>query len=344
MNTKFREFLKNKKVLVTGGTGSIGSALVRSLVEHEPLEVRILSRDPLKQVALQNTLPHSSILRPVVGDMRDQERLASACEDIDIVFHAAAFKYVPQGESNPFEVIQTNIVGTQNLLSAVSKSPTISHFLMISTDKAVQPASVMGASKLLAERLVRSTHSGRGSKQKIFSVVRFGNVLGSSGSVLPLFREQMKRGEILVTHPEMTRFFMTIQDAVDLVFQATLLARGGDLFVHKMPVVSIKELAEACIKKYADRPVEIRSVGVRPGEKLHEFLITPEEALTTLETDNLFIILGASGEYNQALQEHWYPSAVPLKTEGYSTKLGRRLSPQEILELLERVESQTPYV
>lgn len=179
MDDAFREFIKGKSVLVTGGTGSIGSVIVRNLLSaYEPKIVRVLSRDTMKQVALQRVLKPGAPVRFILGDMRDAERMVMACEGIDVIFHAAAFKYVPQGEYNPFEVVQTNVIGTQNLITAALKTPSVRHFVMISTDKAVQPANTMGASKLLAERLVSAAHYIRGAKPITFATVRFGNVMG----------------------------------------------------------------------------------------------------------------------------------------------------------------------
>jgi len=335
-----QDFIKNKRILVTGGTGSIGSAIVRELLEYKPSVIKIFSRDPLKQSALENRFGNSPITS-IIGDIRDEKRLATACEDADIVFHAAAFKYVPQGEFNPFEVIQTNLLGTHNILSVAQASPTVSHFVLISTDKAVQPASVMGASKFLAERLVLAAHANRGKGRKIFAVVRLGNVLGSSGSVLPIFREQIVKGEIVITHKEMTRFFTTIRDAASFIVLAASQARGGDIFVPRMSAVLIKDLAEECIVRYGSgKSVSIRIGGMRAGEKLHELLVTPEEAISALETDNFFVI-PPSADYERAQKEEWYADARPFAAQGYTTRLAPRLSREEINRLLDRIESES---
>ena len=295
-----------------------------------------MSRDAAKQLELQNKLNNPPHVRFLVGDIRDADRIATACEDVDIIFHVAAFKHVPQGEYNPFEVIQTNIIGTQNILSTALKTPSVTHFVMISTDKAVQPVSTMGASKLLAERLVTGAHYMKGAKNKTFTTVRFGNVLGTSGSVIPLFQEQAKRGEITITHPEMTRFFMTTHDAVNLVLEALGLAKGGENFVLKMPALTIKDLAEVCAKRFSSSPVSIKISGIRPGEKLHESLLTSEEARSTVETDNLFIIIPQIEIGNIKFKEYTYPSSRPLVSEIYSTQKASHLSQKEIAMLLDR--------
>lgn len=335
-----QDFIKNKRILVTGGTGSIGSAIVRELLRFNPAAIKIFSRDPLKQSALESRFGNSSITS-IIGDIRDEKRLSTACEDADVVFHAAAFKYVPQGESNPFEVIQTNLLGTHNILSVAERSPAVGRFVLISTDKAVQPASVMGASKFLAERLVLAAHQNRGKNQKIFAVVRLGNVLGSSGSVLPIFREQIVKGEIVITHDEMTRFFTTIRDAAEFIVRAAFMAHGGDIFVPRMSAVLIKDLAEECIVRYgAGKSVSIRIGGMRAGEKLHELLVTPEEAISALETDEFFVI-PSQVDYERSQKEAWYQDACSFAAQGYTTRLAPHLSREEISRLLDRIDNES---
>lgn len=331
----FSEFIKDKKVLITGGTGSIGRVLVRELLRYSPAVIRVFSRDAAKQLEFQNELQNDRRVRFILGDIRDKERLLSVCEDVNVIFHAAAFKYVPQGEYNPFEVVQTNVDGTQNLISSALKTPSVTHFVMISTDKAVHPVNTMGASKLLAERLVSAAHYMKGKKNKVFTTVRFGNVLGTSGSVIPLFREQIKRGEVLVTHPEMTRFFMTVPDAVRLVFDASTIARGGEIFVLKMPALAVKDLADVFISKFALKPVSIKFSGIRPGEKLNEALLTAEEARSTLETDRMFIIVPQVETNDIFVKDYSYSGAKPLASVFYDTNLAPKLSKEEILKLLD---------
>ena len=339
---RFREFIIGKNILVTGGTGSIGRIIVKNLIECGPKVIRVLSRDTNKQIQLQSEIGPSSPVRFIVGDVRDLERILMACEDIDVIFHAAAFKYVPQGEYNPFEVVQTNVIGTQNLITAALKTPSVHHFVMVSTDKAVQPTNTMGASKLLAERLVSAAHYIRGSKPKVFTTVRFGNVLGTAGSVLPVFLDQIKKGAVVVTHPEMARFFMTTADAVRLVFAATTLAHGGEIFVLKMPMVKISDLAEVCVARFARRPTPITYGPIRPGEKIDELLLTSDEATAALETESMYIIVPRIEVGDIRFHDYTYPGARPITSHTYHTRTAPRLSPAEITELLNRVLADLP--
>lgn len=336
MERNFSEFIKGKTVLVTGGTGSIGRVLVKELARHEPRVIRVLSRDAVKQSELQAELGHPRNVRFLIGDLKDSERVLMACEDVNVIFHAAAFKHVPQGEYNPFEVIQTNVLGTQYLISAALKTPSVTHFVMISTDKAVQPMSVMGASKFLAERLVSATHYIKGKKDKVFTTVRFGNVLGTSGSVLHVFRAAAQKGEIVVTHPEMARFFMTVPEAVRLVCDAVMLARGGEVFVLKMPALAIKDLAEVCSRRFSGGKAVVKFGSIRPGEKLHEGLLSQEEARTALETDKLYIIVPQVETNDIYRKDYVYQGARPLASRIYETDKAPRMSKEEISALLDR--------
>ncbi len=338
MELNLSNLITNKRILVTGGTGSIGRVLVQELLQHDPKAIRILSRDIAKQSEFQNELKNNPKVRFLIGDIRDQNRVMMAAEEVDMIFHIAAFKYVPQGEYNPFEVVQTNVLGTQNLITAALKVPTVTHFAMISTDKAVQPISTMGASKLLAERLVTAAHYIKGAKQKTFVTVRFGNVLGTSGSVIPLFRKQMEQGRITVTHPDMARFFMTIPDAAKLVLSAVAIARGGEIFVLKMPALTIKDLAEVCVRRFSKTPVQINFSGIRPGEKMHETLLTTDEALHTLETNQLYIVLPQIEVGDIRFDNYTYYGAEQLKTHNYDTSMAPKLSHLEIESLLERAK------
>ncbi len=335
---ELHSFIRGKKILVTGGTGSIGSVIVRELLTFEPQVVRIFSRDAMKQLELQKTLARDEgRLRFILGDLRDKERLFSATENVNLIFHAGAFKYVPQGEYNPFEAIQTNVLGTQNVITAALQTPSVSHMVMISTDKAVAPTSTMGASKLLAERLMTAAHYIRGSKKTVFVTVRFGNVVGTVGSVVPLFREQAQQGkEITITDPRMSRFFMTIPDAVELVLTATQMARGGEIFVLKMPALRIADLAAVCASRYATPPARISVGTIRPGEKIHEALLTEDEARTALETDRHFIIVPQIAVGDIEFGGYSYEGARPLTSHTYRTEALPPLTEGEIAALLDR--------
>ncbi|WP_276282371.1 polysaccharide biosynthesis protein [Halorussus caseinilyticus] len=288
--------LENKQVLVTGGCGSIGSELVERLLDYEePAVVRVFDNDEAGLFDLKTTLD-SDRLRFLLGDVRDRNRLEMAMEDIDVVFHAAALKHVGLNEYNPFETVQTNALGTQNLIRAAMEE-NVEAFVTISTDKASNPTSVMGATKLLSERLTIAANTYKGEQNTEFGCVRFGNVFGSSGSVVPLFLDQISDGgPMTVTNREMTRFIMPIEEATDLVFDAYERMEGGETFVLKMPVFRLMDLAEAMRTEYAPQfgydpsEVEIHKTGKRPGERIHEKLISKDEIQQTIELDEMFVI------------------------------------------------------
>ncbi|MHA7579390.1 UDP-N-acetylglucosamine 4,6-dehydratase family protein [Paenibacillus vandeheii] len=287
---------KGKKILIIGGTGTIGSHLVRRLLEDEPDVIRIFSRDEHKQYEMAIELQaFSQKLRFLIGDVRDQKRLSRAMEGIDHVFHLAAMKHVPSCEYNPFEAVQTNVLGTQNVIQAALENNVIK-VLFTSTDKAISPTNTYGATKLTAERLISAAEYQKGSKNTIFSSVRFGNVMGSRGSVIPLFKKQiLENKEITITDPDMLRYMMTPSQAIELILQANEMASGGEVFVLKMPVIRIGKLAEAVIeivsKKYdIDKSIGIKCVGLRPGEKRYEELMTLDEQLIAIENEEMFII------------------------------------------------------
>jgi UDP-N-acetylglucosamine 4,6-dehydratase len=302
-DNEISELIKGKKILVTGGTGSIGSEIVRRLIKYNPNVIRIFSRDETKQFELGQELGNLENIRFLIGDIRDKERLNRAFEGIDIIFHAAAMKHVPACEYNPFEAVQTNVIGTQNVIDAALNAG-VEKVITISTDKAASPFNTMGVTKLLAEKLTIDAHNYKGDRRTVFSCVRFGNVMRSRGSVIPLFEKQIQKGgPITVTDPEMTRFMMTIPQAVDLVFKATKMARGGEIFIFKMPVVKLKDLAMTMIEKFApeygyiNENIEIKVIGIRKGEKMHEKLMMEEEVHFAYETDDMFIVI-PSEEYN----------------------------------------------
>jgi len=288
---------KDKKIMVTGGTGSIGSEIVRRVLKYNPKVVRILSRDESKQFELEQEIEDLENVRFLIGDVRDKDRLNRAFEDIDIVFHAAAMKHVPACEYNPFEAVKTNVVGTQNVIDAALDND-VGKVITISTDKAASPINTMGATKLLAEKLIIDANFYKGHRKTVFSCVRFGNVMGSRGSVIPLFEKQIQNGgPVTVTDPEMTRFMMTIPRAVDLVFKATKKAQGGEIFIFKMPVVRLGDLAKVMIEnlapRYGHKPkdIQIDTIGIRNGEKMYEHLMNEEEAWYAYETDDMFVVL-----------------------------------------------------
>lgn len=282
---------KGKTVLVTGGTGSIGSEIVRQLLKRDAAQVRAYSRDEHKQYELKQELNDPRV-RYLIGDVRDKERLDFAFRGVDICFHAAALKHVPICEYNPFEAVKTNVIGTQNVIE-VSVKHNLEKVISVSTDKAVAPESVLGASKLMAERLITAANISRGSTRTLFASVRFGNVLNSRGSVVPLWRAQIEKGgPVTITDKRATRFFMEIPQAVQLIFDAAALMKGGEIFVLKMPRRTIVEFAQELIGTYANgKKIDLSFVGLRPGEKLDEVLLTEDEFTHTIETDALYIVL-----------------------------------------------------
>ena len=287
-----KTLLKDKVVLVTGGTGTIGSEIVRQLISYRPQFIRILSRDEYKQALLRYKFREHDFIRYLLGDVRDLDRLRRAFEGVHIVFHAAALKRIESTEYDPLEAIKTNVLGTQNVVTATLESPTVERVVSISTDKAVNVTSTMGATKLLAERLVTWASFYRRVPHKTLCSVRFGNVLDSRGSVIPLWREQIKDGgPITLTHPEMRRFFMSIPNAVQLVLKAAVHATGGEIYALRMKSVLVQDLAEVMIEELAPqfghKPKDIKIVmtGAGAGEKLDEDLLAANEVERTFLVD-----------------------------------------------------------
>ncbi|WP_214480437.1 polysaccharide biosynthesis protein [Bacillus sp. SM2101] len=287
---------EGKKILVTGGTGSIGKALVDILLTFDPAVVRILSRDENKQFEMQEERKVQKELRFLLGDVRDKERLSYAMKDIDYVFHLAALKHVPACEYNPFEAVRTNVIGSQNVIEAALENK-VKKVLFSSSDKAISPTNTMGASKLIAEKLFVSANSYKGNHKTVFSSVRFGNVIGSRGSVIPLFfKKIMKEKKITVTDLKMKRFMMSQTEACSLMLDALRIAKGGEIFVLKMPVVQLNDLVEAIISIVEEKfnilkdEIYVEEIGLRPGEKVVEELLMNEEIPLVYEKDNMFII------------------------------------------------------
>lgn len=281
---------KAKSYLVTGGTGSFGKRLIATLLENDEIErVIIFSRDELKQFEMSNLEPfkaHANRLRFFLGDVRDRDRLVMAMEGVDIVVHAAALKQVPAAEYNPFEAIKTNVIGAQNVIDA-TRAAGVRKVIALSTDKAAAPINLYGATKLCSDKLFVAANNYAGKHDVRYSVVRYGNVMGSRGSVIPFFLDQFRAGQPLsITDERMTRFNITLQQGVDFVLACLDRMWGGELFVPKIPSYRIMDVAEA-IHPGAER----RFVGVRPGEKLHEAMITETDAMNTLEFDDYFVIL-----------------------------------------------------
>jgi UDP-N-acetylglucosamine 4,6-dehydratase len=327
------DIFRDKSILVTGGTGSIGSEIVRRLLGSRPKVVRVLSNDENSLFGLQQELKNRADVRFLVGDIRDKERVRKAIEGIDYVFHAAALKHVPLCEYNPFEAVKTNALGTQNLIE-VTLEEKVSKFITISTDKAVNPINVMGATKLLAERLTISANYYKGARETVFACVRFGNVLDSRGSVVPLFQEQIKNGgPLTITDPEMTRFVMTLPRATALVLKAAEMARGGEIFIFKMSALRIGDLAEAMVEQFAPRygydpeKIIIKITGKRAGERSQEELITEEESENAYEVDDMLVVTPAAAANKKATK---------LPAKDYISTNARLLTKTQIKKMLSK--------
>ncbi|MEM7549077.1 MAG: UDP-N-acetylglucosamine 4,6-dehydratase (inverting) [Bacteroidota bacterium] len=281
--------LKNKSLLITGGTGSFGTALIKRIVTDQPDIGRLIifSRDELKQFELSQKFPVEKypFIRYFLGDIRDQERVRRAFNRVDYVIHAAALKQVPAAEYNPMEFIKTNVIGAENIINAAIDSG-VKRVVALSTDKAAAPVNLYGATKLCSDKLFVAANNMAGGHDIKFSVVRYGNVMGSRGSVIPFFLNKRNSKELPITHPEMTRFNITLSEGVDLVLKALEHSWGGEIYVPKLPSFKVTELAEA-IAPNASQKV----VGIRPGEKIHEEMITIADSTQTYESENHFVIL-----------------------------------------------------
>ena len=281
------KFLKNKTVMITGGTGSFGQMCTKYLLKNDVKKVIIYSRDELKQFEMSNNFDDTNRLRFLLGDVRDPERLKLATKEVDILIHAAALKQVPAGEYNPMEPIKTNIYGAENVISA-SIENKIKKIIALSTDKAANPVNLYGATKLCSDKLFLDANNLTGSSDTKFSVVRYGNVVGSRGSVLPYFKSLIKKKvkSLPVTDEKMTRFWIQLEDGVKFVLNSIGIMAGGELFVPKTPSIRIIDLVKAL-----DKNIKYHVVGIRPGEKLHEVLCPGETARDTLEFKNYFLIV-----------------------------------------------------
>lgn len=281
--------LDGLSVLVTGGTGSFGHALVRTLLQDfQPRKVIVFSRDEQKQyeMARQWSTDKYPAMRYFIGDVRDADRLEMAMRDVDVVIHAAALKHVPAAEYNPFECVMTNIHGAENVVKAALRSG-VTKVVALSTDKAANPVNLYGASKLASDKIFVAANNLRGDTGTIFSVVRYGNVVGSRGSVVPLFRDLVKSGadHLPITDKRMTRFWITLSQGVNFVLSSLALMSGGEIFVPKIPSARVVDLAQALAP---DMP--LREIGIRPGEKLHEIMITEDDARSTVELTDRYVV------------------------------------------------------
>lgn len=326
--------LNGKAILVTGGTGSFGKAFIGRVLNSYPdvKKIIIYSRDELKQFEMSNTPLFNKFqekLRFFIGDVRDSERLNRACEGVDIIVHAAALKQVPAAEYNPMECIKTNINGAQNVINA-ALTCGVSNVVALSTDKAAAPINLYGATKLCSDKLMTAANNMKGERKLAFSVVRYGNVMGSRGSVIPFFIKHAPKGELPVTDENMTRFNITLEEGVDMVLYAIENAWGGEIFVPKIPSYKVTDVAKAI-----GPSCDIRWVGVRPGEKIHEEMITKTDSLNTLDCGKYYVILPSTPVWSvNNFIEHFKAEKV---TPGFSYNSGENsdwVSTEELRDLI----------
>ena len=280
--------LNNKTILITGGTGSFGRKFVNYILDnYKPKKLIIFSRDELKQSQMSADLTpknKKNILRFFIGDVRDLSRLRLAFQEVDIVVHAAALKNVPVTEYNPFEAVKTNIIGAQNVIDASLKN-NVKKVIALSTDKASSPINLYGATKLASDKLFVAANNFKGNNKTVFSIVRYGNVMGSRGSVIPIFLNYIEKNYFPITDNRMTRFNITLNEAIKFVLECFKIMKGGEIFVPKLPSIKITDLAKALRPKF-----KIKIIGLRPGEKLHEEMISSNESLNTIELSKFYVI------------------------------------------------------
>jgi len=324
--------LDGKTILITGGTGSFGNKFIKMTLEkYRPKKIIVYSRDEFKQSQMrQKFKEHDKIMRYFIGDVRDKDRLYRAFEGVDYVIHAAAMKQVPACEYNPFEAIKTNILGAENIVdAAIDKG--VKKVVALSTDKAVNPINLYGGTKLVSDKLFISANAYSGDKETIFSVVRYGNVAGSRGSVIPFFKELIDQGatKLPVTDERMTRFWITLEQGVDLVYKALLESKGGETYISKIPSFKITDLAEAMLGKDA-----IDIVGIREGEKLDEVMITREDSRMTYEYNQYYVIYPHFEWWSKA--DYFTEGGVKIE-DGFEYHSGNNAKWLSVEDLKERI-------
>ncbi|OLS25565.1 MAG: UDP-N-acetylglucosamine 4,6-dehydratase (inverting) [Candidatus Heimdallarchaeota archaeon LC_2] len=341
--SEIASIVNNKTILVTGGTGSIGSAIVQRLLQFKPKTIRILTNDEDSLFQLSQQLKeHREILRFFLGDIREYLRIKKAMSNVDIVFHAAALKHVEMGEFNPFETIKTNVQGTQNMIESALKV-NVDRFVNISTDKAANPLNVMGATKLLCEKLVTAAETWRGEARTKFCSVRFGNVFGSRGSLYTIIKNQIENDQPLtITHPKMTRYLMSINEAVNLIFFALINEQRGEIYVPKMKSIQIDRLINLTAKHLCKKlgkdntEISVKNTSIKLGEKMHEELVTADEIRYTYDHSGYLIVqpdLPVESKYD------WSENASATDDKSYSSLKGERFEDEEIFAMIDEIEA-----
>ncbi len=321
--------LSGKSLLITGGTGSFGKAFVKTALEKLKLKrLVVFSRDELKQFEMQQRF-NTPELRYFIGDIRDAERLHRAFDGIDVIVHAAALKQVPTAEYNPFEAIKTNVLGAENIINAAIDSG-VERVIALSTDKAANPVNLYGATKLCSDKLFVAGNAYVGTKRTRFSVVRYGNVVGSRGSVIPFFLDRRKSGVLPITDERMTRFWITLQQGVDFVIDCLQRMHGGEIFVPRIPSMNIMDVAAALAPE-----CRTEIVGIRPGEKLHEIMVPEDDARTTVALEDRYVIMPAFPWFEDSLYREGKP--CPDGFSYSSDKNDRWLTRSELLKMVDHL-------
>ena len=342
MEKVMKNILMDKRVLVTGACGTVGYELVRQILNPNQIkELIAVDNNESELFFLEQRFQHHKNARFFLADIRDAAKMCRCMRGVDVVFHTAAFKHVILCERSPFEAVQTNILGVQNIISAACENK-VGRVIFTSSDKAVNPTSVMGTSKLMGERLFTAANSNRRTGNTIFASTRFGNVLGSRGSVIPIFREQIRNGRtVTITDSRMTRFIMSIKEAVRLVIDSAMLAKGGEVFVTKMPVICISDLAEVMIDKlsplFGHNPeeIKIKIIGTKPGEKIYEELMNDEEIRRSVELERYYAVTPAFRSLYCDIS-YDYPNGISAQvTHAYNSANETPLTKEQLSKFLE---------
>ena len=344
------DLIRGKTVLLTGGAGTVGRELIRHLLARQPRELRVIDTNESEVFNLEEEfgVPYRAYsgskkeesrtrFHAYVGDVRDPDKLGMKMQGVDIVFHVAALKHVVLCERSPFDAVQTNIIGVKNIVNS-ALAHDVERVIFTSSDKAVNPTSVMGTSKLMGERLVSAANSLKGPRRTIFSSTRFGNVIGSRGSVSPIFYRQIRNGgPLTLTDPRMTRFVMSIEDSVRLVLKAAELAKGGEVFITKMSVLRIADLAQVMIDMLAPgKHIEVREIGAKAGEKLYEELMTEEETSRSLELSEMYAVLPAFRHVYEEIYYRYPDTVSAVVGAPYTSANCEPMTREQIREFLGR--------